>query len=208
MAAPRTVWDKVVKFGTLIKDRPNFIFTKFHVSHWSTLAPPTGQSWTCVYTRNFWTVWPIFKNEVPLDSLGQDEFNTPYDVNFRLYRFSAILNFKKTRFFATPPSILVQSSPELAHIIVRPTLTEVIQRFFIFKTVCPVQPIKFGSKDTKQEVGSYLSKSLRNQHQTWCDDSEPSSEDVQSIWCHVITGRGRRKQKCVLANNCRFFGLY
>ena len=53
MAAPRTVGYKVVKFGTLIKDRPDFIFTKFHVSHWSTLAPPTGQSWTCVYTRNF-----------------------------------------------------------------------------------------------------------------------------------------------------------
>ena len=53
MAAPRTVWYKVVKFGTLIKDSPVFNFTKFHLSHCSTLAPPTGQSWTCVYTRNF-----------------------------------------------------------------------------------------------------------------------------------------------------------
>ena len=94
-----------------------------------------------------------------MDSLGQDDFNTPYDVNFRLYRFSAILNFKKTRFFATPPSIIVQSSPELAHIIVRPTLTEVIHGFCIFKTVCPVQAIKIDNKATKQEVGSYLSKS-------------------------------------------------
>ena len=53
MAAPRTVWDKVMKFGTLIKDSPFFLFRKFHVSHWSALAPPTGQSWACVYTRNF-----------------------------------------------------------------------------------------------------------------------------------------------------------
>ena len=61
MAAPRTVW----KFGTLIKDSPLFIFTKFHVSNWSTLAPRVTVS-------------------VPLDSLDQAEFNTPYDVNFRL----------------------------------------------------------------------------------------------------------------------------
>ena len=156
-----------MKFVTLIKHSPLFIFTNFHVTHWSTLAPPTGQSWTCVYTRNFWTVWPIFKNEVLLDSLDQDEFNTPYDVNFRLYRFSAISGFIKNLWKPTPPTIFVQSSLDSAHIIVRATLTVFIKRFLIFKTVCPVRPIKIGNKATKQEVWSYLSKSLRNQHQTW-----------------------------------------
>ena len=50
-----------------------------------------------------------------MDSLGQDEFNPPYDVNFRLYKFSAIWKFKEKGFFASP-SIFVKSSPELAHI--------------------------------------------------------------------------------------------
>ena len=33
MAAPRTVWSCFVQFGTFIKDRPLFIYTKFHVFH-------------------------------------------------------------------------------------------------------------------------------------------------------------------------------
>ena len=48
-----------------------------------------------VNARNFWPVSPIFKNKVPLDSLAQAEFNAPYDVIFRLIRFSAILDFVK-----------------------------------------------------------------------------------------------------------------
>ena len=95
MAAHRTVWYKVVKFGTLIQDSPMIHVTKFHVGTSYTLAPPTGQSWTWVHARNFWPVAPIFENQVSLESLGQAEFNAPYDVIFRHDRFSAILDFVK-----------------------------------------------------------------------------------------------------------------
>ena len=91
-----------------------------------------GQSWTCVHTRNFWTVWLIFKNEVPLDSLDQDEFNAPYDVNFRLYRFSAISGFIKNLWKPTPPTIVVISSSKLPVMIFRPSLTKVIPWRFDF----------------------------------------------------------------------------
>ena len=167
MAAPRPHRQLFVKFGTLIKDSPFYTYTKFYVSHCSSLAPPLGQSWTFVSTRNFWTVWLIFKNEVPLDSLDQDEFNTLYDVKFRLYRFSAISGFIKNLWKHTPPTILFQCSPEVADIIVRATFTQALLLSLIFKTVCLVQPIKIGNKATKQEFGSNLSKSLRYQHHTW-----------------------------------------
>ena len=91
-----------------------------------------GQSWTCVYTRNFWTVWLIFKNEVPLDSLDQDEFNAPYDVNFRLYRFSAISGCIKNLWKPTPPTIFVISSSKWPEMIFRPSLTKVIPWRFDF----------------------------------------------------------------------------
>ena len=80
MAAPRTAWSKVVKFGKLFGTSPLINFTKFHVSHSNPLAPPMGQSWRCVYTRYFWTICRIFLNEVSLDSLDQDKFNALYDI--------------------------------------------------------------------------------------------------------------------------------
>ena len=119
-----SIWQPLEPYGKKL-------WNLFHVSHGGTLAPPTGQSWTCVYMRNLWTVWPICKNEVPLDSLDEDKFNTPYDPDF-----------KKT----------VHSSPELAQIIVRATLTQIIKGFFIFKTVCPVQTIKIGSWVISQQI--------------------------------------------------------
>ena len=130
MAAPRPLWQLFVKFGTLIKDSPFYTYTKFHVSNFTSLAPPMGQSWTFVSTRNFWTVWLIFKNEVPLDSLDQDEFNTLYDVIFRLYRFSAISGFIKNLWKPTPPSIFFQSSSKLPYMLFRPSLTKVIEQNF------------------------------------------------------------------------------
>ena len=80
MAAPRTTWSEVVKFGTLFGTCPRITFTNFHVSHSNPLAPPMGQSWRCVYTRYLWTICRIFQNEVSLDSLDQDKFNALYDV--------------------------------------------------------------------------------------------------------------------------------
>ena len=44
MAAPRTAWSEVVKFGTLFGTSPLINFTKFHVSHSNPLAPPMVQS--------------------------------------------------------------------------------------------------------------------------------------------------------------------
>ena len=130
MAAPISAWSKVVKFGTLIGDSPLVQFTKFHVPYLGTLAPPMGQSWSCVYTRNFWTVCPIFKNEVPLDSLDQAEFNAHHGVNFRLYRFSAISGFIKNLWKPTPPTIFVKSSSKLPDMLFRPSRTKVMVEHF------------------------------------------------------------------------------
>ena len=104
--------------------------TKFHVPYLSTLAPPMGQSWTCVYTCNFWSAWLFVKNEVPLDSLDQGEFNAHHGVNFRLYRFSAISGFIKNLWQPTPPTIFVRSSSNLPDIIFRPSLTKVSENNF------------------------------------------------------------------------------
>ena len=99
--------------------------TKLHVSYMGTLAPPLGQSWTCVYTCNFWSAWPIVKNEVPLDSLDEGEFNAHHGVNLRLYRFSAISGFIKTVWKHTPPTMFIKSSSKWPDMIFRPSLTTV-----------------------------------------------------------------------------------
>ena len=130
MAAPRSAWSKVLKFGTLIGDSPVVKCTKFHVPYLSTLAPPMGQSWTCVYTCNFWSAWLFVKNEVPLDSLDQGEFNAHHGVNFRLYRFSAISGFIKKLWKPTPPTMFVKSSSNLPDMIFRPSLTKVSEKNF------------------------------------------------------------------------------
>ena len=68
-------WLKVVKFGTLIQDSPISPHSKFEVASPWALAPPIGQSWTCIHVNNFWPIHPIFTNKVSLESLGQAEFN-------------------------------------------------------------------------------------------------------------------------------------
>ena len=80
MAAHRTAWRKVVKFGTLVQDSPISPLTQSQVASPTALAPPTGQSWTCIHVHNFRPIRPIFTNQVSLDSLNQAQFNTPYDV--------------------------------------------------------------------------------------------------------------------------------
>ena len=135
------------------------------------IAPPMGQSWTLVSTRNFWTVCQntvkCIKNEVPLDSLDQDEFNTLYDANFRSYRFSAISGFIKNLW----KLLLLQFLSSLLQTCQRWSSDQASQNVChgipIFELVCPWQPIKFSWKATKQEFGSNLSKSLRYHHQTW-----------------------------------------
>ncbi len=52
MAAHRTVYGRVVKFGTLIEDSPNITHSKFGVSNSNSLAPPLVQSFTLVYANN------------------------------------------------------------------------------------------------------------------------------------------------------------
>ena len=80
MAAHRTAWWKVVKFGTLVQDSPISPLSQSQVASPTALAPPTGQSWACIHVHNFRPILPIFTNQVSLDSLNQAQFNTPYDV--------------------------------------------------------------------------------------------------------------------------------
>ena len=80
MAAHRTAWRKVVKFGTLVQDSPISPLSQSQVASPTALAPPTGQSWTCIHVHNFRPIRPIFTNQVSLDSMNQAQFNKPYDV--------------------------------------------------------------------------------------------------------------------------------
>ena len=91
MAAHRTPGSKVMKFGTLIQDSPISPHSKYEVASLWTLAPPIGQSWTCIHVNNFWPIHPMLTDKASLESLGQAEFNAPYDVILRQDRFSAIL---------------------------------------------------------------------------------------------------------------------
>ena len=98
MAAHRTPWCKVVKFGTLVQDPPISPWSKFEVASPTALAPPTGQSSTCIHVYNFQPIHPIFTNQISLDFLGQAEFNAPYVVVSCHDGFSAILVWNATPF--------------------------------------------------------------------------------------------------------------
>ena len=80
MAAHRTAWRKVVKFGTMVQDSPISPLSQSQVASPTALAPPTGQIWACIHVHNFRAIRPIFTNQVSLDFLNQAQFNTPYDV--------------------------------------------------------------------------------------------------------------------------------
>ena len=148
MAAHRTPWSKVVKFGTLVQDSPISPSSKsseFEVAGSSALAPPTSQSWTCIHFYNFRPIHPILTNKVSFDSLSQAEFNAPYVVVLHHDGFSAILVYVKNLENASPITNLVHSSRNLAHMIFRPD---------------------FDRKDAKLEVSQYLSSTLTHQNQT------------------------------------------
>ena len=98
MAAHRMPWLKVVKFGTLVQDRPISPTSQFQVASPTDLAPPTGQSCTCIHVYNLQPIHPIFTNQVSLESLVQAKFNTPYDVILRHDGFSAILVYVQNTF--------------------------------------------------------------------------------------------------------------
>ena len=99
---------KKLKFGTLIQDSPMIPHSKFEVTSSWALAPPTGQSWTCIHVYNFWPIHPIFPNMVSLESLA--EFNAAYVAIFRHDAFSAILVYVKNLQNTSPITNFVQSS--------------------------------------------------------------------------------------------------
>ena len=106
----------------------NLFNLKFEVASSSALAPPTGQSWTCIHVYNFRPIHPIFTNKVSLDSLIQAEFNALYVVDLRHAGFSTILVYVKNLQNASPVTDFFQSSRNLAHMTVRPCLIKNIER--------------------------------------------------------------------------------
>ena len=134
MASHRTVCGKMIKFGTLIEDKPIIDHSKFEVSNSMSLAPPTVQSCTHVYVNNFWTVCPRNKILSSTNSLAQADSIAPYDVIFRHENFSAILNFTKNLLFRTPPRLFVRFSRKLNHVISRPCWQKVIKIKLIRQT--------------------------------------------------------------------------
>ena len=115
-----------MKFGTLVQDHvqdsPISPLSQSQVASPTALAPPTGQSWTCIHVHNFRPIRPIFTNKGSLEALVQAEFKAPYDVILRYDGFSAILVYVKNLQNATSITNFVQSSRNLAHMIFRPCL--------------------------------------------------------------------------------------
>ena len=137
MAAHRTVCQKVVKFGTQVKDSCMFNFTQLHVANKHALAPPTGQSFRYICAHNFWPVGPIFKNKVPLDSLDHADFNAPYDVIMRHNRFSAIFDFVESAKKVSRVAIFDWFSWKSTQTIFRPIRTKVIEWIFQCRLCLP-----------------------------------------------------------------------
>ena len=137
MAAHRTVCQKVVKFGTQVKDSCMFNFTQLHVANKHALAPPTGQSFRYICAHNFWPVGPIFNNKVPLDSLDHADFNAPYDVIMRHNWFSAIFDFVESAKKVSRVAIFDWFSWKSTQTIVRPIRTKFIEWIFQCRLCLP-----------------------------------------------------------------------
>ena len=82
-------------------------------------------------------------------------------------------NLKIVKINSTSPQVtnIVQSSRNLANMIVRPSWTNGCNRFFKFITVRPWQPMKLDGEAAKQEVSPFLSNLLTYRNQTWNIDS-------------------------------------
>ena len=115
----------------------------------NSLAPPTRQSFKCIQLYNFGLVCPNFTNEVLLESLDHDESN----INFRLTKHFGFCwkPFSGRKFWPMHRLSLDQFAQKLGDGF-----------FYNFNFIHPLQPIKLGGVDTKQEVRPYLSNLLTN----------------------------------------------
>ena len=153
------------------------LFTKIHVSTSSVPVPPLGHISRYVYACKFWAVCPILKNEVPLDSFDQAEFNAMNHCNALLdcwiLDFLPYWTFWK-RFFKFSGHNFVFTKFGTMFI---PSL--VIRCFFLFLKVliCHSQS-KIGSKVAKDEVSSYFSKN-------WYIDSVQCTKPPNRKWGHI-----------------------
>ena len=129
-----------------------------------------------------------------MDSLDQDEFNSPYDVSFQSYRFSTILNFKETRYFCLFSYNLCLTLPMSG------THHRQSNPHRSYPNIFDFQNRLSGTANQNRQQSNQTVNWIKSPHQTWYDDSEPSFEDVHTIWCNMITGCGCRKQKLVLGN--------
>ena len=104
-------WTKVLKYGTLIQYTSMIPHSQFVVTSSCNLAPPTGQSWSCIQVYNFWPNHPIF-------TFGHAEFNAP-----PMLSFCAMMDF--------PPSSFLSKTFKIHHLsqnmIFRPCLTKLIE---------------------------------------------------------------------------------
>ena len=179
MAAHRTARRKVVKFGKLVQDSPISPLGQSQVASPTALAPPTGQSWACIHVHNFWPIRPIFTNQVSLDSLNQAQFNKPYDV-IAPWRI-----FPPSWFMSKTFKVLLLSQILSNHLETWHTWSsghawyKTSNRFVKFKTVCPLQQIKFGGVAAKPDVSPYLSSPLTYHNQPWYIDPWPHKGDTE-----------------------------
>ena len=190
MVAHRTAWRKVVKFGTLVQDSPISPLSQSQVASPTALAPPTGQIWACIHVHNFRAIRPIFTNQVSLDFLNQAQFNKPYDV-IAPWRIFPPSWFMSKTFKVLPISQILSNHLETWHTWSSGDVwCKTSDGPFKFKTVCPLEPIKFGGKAAKPDVSPYHSSPLTYHNQPWYIDPWPHKGDTEWIWWD-LTPRGR-----------------
>ena len=121
-----------------------------------------------------------------MDSLAQAEFNAPYDVIFRLIRFSAILDFVKNTSNVSPPRNFHQSAQNSVGSISIPLSTRSPRGLLIFASVRSLHPIENGGEAAKQEVWPYLSNALMYQKHNRYTHQGPSHDLGYQVSCRHL----------------------
>ena len=164
--------------------------TKLHVGSKHSIAPPTGQSFRYICAYNFWTVSPIFKTKVSLDSLDHSEFNAPYDVIICPDRFCAILDYVKSETNCSVAANLTDSHENRHRVYSDQYAQKSLDGFFNFHFVCELQPIEISGEGADFDVSPYLRNALAKQNQIVWHASRLCPKCRKQIWCHYVS-RGR-----------------
>lgn len=133
----------MLTFGRLIRDSPLIQqLSCLHVSNGT-----NGLNLQVYMHLPFWTICPIFKNDVLLDSFAQAEMS--YDINFLHFRFYQKC---KKSFYRSQNLYSLHTKKKTA--FNKPSSKVII---WIFESICPLQPVEMKfSSIVFSSIQSYL----------------------------------------------------